>query len=76
MRRGRIIPVSAKAAGRRRKFVSRGKAKLPPGRPKGLKVAQYAPSQFHLPSRRQPPGKRLHSLQASISSGTQNAGKW
>ncbi len=76
MCRGRRIPVNAKAAGRRRKFVSRGKAKLPPGRPKGMKVAHYSPSQFQLPSRRQPPGKRLHSLQASILSGTQNAGKW
>jgi hypothetical protein len=75
LRRGRRIPVSAKAAGRRRKFVSRGKAKLLPGRPKGLKgarVAQYPPSQFYLPCRKQAPGKRKHSLQVSIQAGTQN----
>ena len=76
MRRGRRIPVSAKAAGRRRKAVSRGKAKLPPGRPKGMKLAEYPPSRFHLPNRREPPGKRAHSLHSSITLGTQNGGKW
>ncbi len=35
MRRGRRILVCAKAAGRKRKAIRRGKAKLPPGRPKG-----------------------------------------
>ena len=76
MRRGRRIPVNAKAAGRRRKFVSRGKAKLPSGRPKGMKIAQYQTSRYQFPCCKQPPGKRLHSLQANILSGTQNAGKW
>lgn len=76
MRRGRRIPVNAQSAGRRRKCISRGKAKLPPGRPKGMKVAVYPPSRFQLPCRRQPPGKRQHSLKAGILAGTQNAGKW
>ena len=76
MHRGRRIPVNAKAAGRRRKFVSRGKAKLPSGHPKGMKIAQYPTSRYQLPCHKQPPGKRLHSLQANILSGTQNAGKW
>ncbi len=34
LRRGRRIPVNAKAAGRRRGTLSRGKAKVTPGRPK------------------------------------------
>ena len=76
MRRGRRIPVNPKSAGRRRKCMTRGKAKQLPGRPKGMKVAQYPPSQFQLPCRRPPPGKRPHSLQSNILSGTQNGGKW
>ena len=63
-------------SGRRRKSVSKGKAKLPPGRPKGMKVATYPPSRYNMPTRKQAPGKRMHSLKNSIQQGTQNAGKW
>ena len=76
LRRGRRIPVNAQAAGRRRKSVSRGNAKLPPGRPKGLTLAQYPPSRYAMPNRKEARGKRLHSLKDSISKGRQNAGKW
>ena len=76
LRRGRRIPVNAQAAGRRRKSVSRGKAKLPPGRPKNMTLAEYPPSRYAMPNRKEAPGKRLHSLKDSISKGRQNAGKW
>ena len=76
LRRGRRIPVNALSAGRRRKSVSKGKAKLPPGRPKGMKVATYPPSRYNMPTRKQAPGKRMHSLKNSIQQGTQNARKW
>lgn len=76
LRRGRRIPVNALSAGRRRKSASKGKAKLLPGRPKGMKVARYPISRCTIPNRKQAPGKRLHSLKDSIQHGTQNAGKW
>lgn len=78
LRRGRRIPVSAKAAGRRRGKLSRGKAKAIQGRPKGMKVAVYSqsPSKFTLQPRRVPKGKRPHSLKSSIINNTQNSGKW
>ena len=72
--RGRRIPVNALSAGRRRKSASKGKAKLPPGRPKGMKVATYPKSRYNLPNRKQAPGKRPHSLKHSIQQGTQNGG--
>ena len=46
LHRGRRIPINALSAGRRRKSTSRGKAKLPPGRPKGMKVATYPTSRY------------------------------
>ena len=58
--------MNALSAGRRRKSVSKGKAKLPPGRPKGMKVATYPPSRYIMPTRKQAPGKRMHSLKNSI----------
>ena len=76
LRRGRRIPVNALSAGRRRKSTSKGKAKLPPGRPKGMKVATYPTSRYIMPNRKQAPGKRLHSLKHSMQQGTQNGGKW
>ena len=76
LRRGRRIPVNALSAGRRRKSASKGKAKLPPGRPKGMKVARYPISRCTIPNRKQAPGKRVHSLKDSIQQGTQNGGKW
>ena len=76
LRRGWRIPVNALSAGRRRKSASKGKAKLPPGRPKGMKVARYPISRYTIPNRKQAPGKRLHSLKDSIQQGTQNGGKW
>ena len=76
LRRGRRIPVNALSAGRRRKSATKGKAKLPPGRPKGMKVARYPMSRCTIPTRKPAPGKRLHSLKDSIQQGTQNGGKW
>ena len=76
LRRGRRIPVNVMSAGRRRKSASRGRAKLPPGRPKGIKVATYPTSRYNIPNRKQAPGKRIHSLIHSIQQGTQNSGKW
>ena len=73
--RVRRIPVNALSAGRRRKSTSKGKAKLPPGRPKGMKVATYPTSWYIMPNHKQAPGKRLHSFKNSIQ-GTQNSGKW
>lgn len=76
LRRGRRIPVSAKAAGRRRATISKGKAKALSGRPKGVKRACYSPSKFTMQPRRVPKGKRLHSLNSNIVNGIQNGGKW
>ncbi len=75
LRRGRRIPISAKSAGRRRGNLSRGKAKVPSGRPKGAKIAYYPPK-YSMQPRRVPKGKRLHSLKKNINRGIQNAGKW
>ena len=71
-RRGHRIPVSAKAAGRRRGNSSRGKAKASTGRPKD----SHSASQFSMKPKRIPKGKRLHSLKDNICKGTQNGGKW
>ena len=76
LRRRRRIPVNALSAGRIRISTSRGKAKLPPGRPKGTKFAIYPTSRYIMPNRKQAPGKRLHSLNHSIKQGAQNGGKW
>ena len=75
LRRGRQIPVNARAAGRRRGNLSRGKGKITPGRPKGIKRAFY-PATYTLTARKPAKGKRVHSLSANIASGNQNAGKW
>ena len=74
-RRGRRIAINAKSAGRRRGAISRGKEKALQGRPKGMKLATYT-DVHEIPARKTPKGKRQHSLQKSIISGTQNAGKW
>ena len=66
MRRGRRIPVNAQLAGHSCKG-SKGKAKVPSGRPA---------SHYLMPIRKNPPGKKAHSLNASIVKGTQNGGKW
>ena len=76
LRRGRRIPVNAQAAGRRRKLISKGKAKALPGRPRSIKPATYSVSRYNMHSRKQAPGKRPHSLKENIAKGTQNAGKW
>ena len=73
-RRGKRIPVNAKAAGRRRGKISRGKAKAPSGRP--VAYTPWPASNMEMPIRRATSGKRLHSLKQSIIKGTQNAGKW
>ena len=81
LRHGRRIAVQATAAGRRRKDLSRGKAKATPGKPLGLlkgqpPVKKQLDSRYILPTRREPKGKRKHSLKLSIEKGHQNAGKW
>ena len=43
-RRGRRIPINAKAAGRRRGTTTRGKAVMLQGRPKGIKMATFPKS--------------------------------
>ena len=73
---GRPIPVSAKAAGRRCGKASRGKAKAPSGRPKGATIEYYPSSKFAMQPRREPKGKRTHSLKSNIIKGLQNGGKW
>ena len=75
LRRGRRIPVNAKAAGRRRGGLSKGKGKTAPGRPKGAKLACY-PATYNMTTRKPAKGKRLHSLSTNIAAGKQNAGKW
>ena len=57
LRQGRI-PINALSAGRRRKSASKGKAKLPRGKPKGMKVARYPILCCTIPNRKQAPGKR------------------
>ncbi len=69
-RRGHRILISAKAAGRRRGKSSKGKGKALSGRPKGEH------SSFTMKPRKEPRGKRMHSLKSCIEKGTQNAGKW
>lgn len=75
-RRGQRIPIGAKAASRRRSGVSKGKAKIPSGRPKGAKIACFPKSKYVMKLRRQPKGKRPHALHLSIVKGTQNAEQW
>jgi len=70
----RRIPVNALSAGRRCKSTCKGKAKLPPGWPKGMKVAMYPTSRYIMPNRKQALGKR--PLKHSIQQETQNGGKW
>ena len=72
---GRRIAINAKSTGRQRGAMSRGKEKAFQGRPKGMKLATYT-GVHEIPARKTPKGKRQHSLQKSIISGTQNAGKW
>lgn len=72
---GRRIAINAKSAGRRRSAVSRRKGKAIQGRPKGMTIATYT-DVHEIPVRKNPKGKRQHSLQKSMISGTQNAGKW
>lgn len=81
LRHGRRIAVQATAAGRRRKTLSRGKAKAQAGRPvkcestvKRTKSKTF--SRYHLPIRKVKPSKRHHSLSKNIQLCQQNAGKW
>lgn len=79
LRHGKRIPVQSTAAGRRRKGITRGKAKIPAGRPVGThnhKEKRAEEDRYHLPTRKPPKGKRPHNLSRSISQGSQNAGKW
>lgn len=82
LRQGRRIAVQATAAGRRRKTLTRGKAKAPPGRPvkKEANIArtksELPVSRYHIPPRNQKPPKRLHSLSKNVELSQQNAGKW
>jgi len=81
LRRGRRIAVQATAAGRRRKTLSRGKSKAPPGRPLKKEVQTIRTSgddlsRYRIPPRNLKPPKRLHSLSRNITLCQQNAGKW
>ena len=81
LRRGRRIVVQASAAGRRRKTLSRGKAKVTPGRPiknenSTRRTQGNDNSKYFIPPRNLKPAKRLHSLTANIALSQQNAGKW
>ena len=81
LRRGRRIPVQATAAGRRRKTLSRGKSKVPSGRPvkKEVQITRTNGddlSRYHIPPRNLKPRKRLHSLSENVTLCQQNAGKW
>ena len=71
-RRGRRIPVNAKAAGRRRGSVSKGKALALQGRPKGIKLAVLPPSSANLQTK-QRPLKKPHSLSQNIARGNKTA---
>jgi len=82
MRYGKRIAVQATAAGRRKQGKTRGKGKEIAGRP--LKRLQDFPSQqsnytcsrYQMPTRKEPKGRRVHSLNKNIQLGQQNAGKW
>lgn len=84
LRYGKRIGVQATAAGRRRKGISRGKARSTSGRPKASSGSSFQPrsqpvrdlSRFCMPMRNRPKGKRLHSLSENIDLSQQNAGKW
>ena len=73
-RKGRRIPVNAKAAGRRKGSASRGKAIALQGRPKGMKIATFPGSTLNLQTIQKLP-KRPHSLSQNIARGVQNGGK-
>ena len=70
------ININAKAGGRCRGGISRGKAKVPSGRPKGITTAKFKKSKLTMPVRKEAKGKRLHSLNRNVSVGLQNGGKW
>ena len=82
MRYGKRIAVQATAAGRRKQGKTKGKGKEIAGRP--LKRLQDFPSQqsnytcsrYQMPTRKEPKGRRVHSLNKNIQLGQQNAGKW
>jgi len=73
-RRGRRIPVNAKAPGHRKGNTSRGKAMALQGRPKGMKIATFPKSTVNLQSIHKLP-KRSHSLSQNIARGVPNGGK-
>ena len=78
LRRGPRIPIQATAAGRR-KYGSRGKSAAPKGRPSmhcTSKPNTSSTNRHMMPVRREPKGKRPHSLAANIRAWQQNAGKW
>ena len=74
-RRGRRIPINAKAAGHHRGTTTRGKAVMLQGRPKGIKMATFPKSITSLNIKKRPP-KRPHSLSENVARGVQNAGRW
>lgn len=82
IRFGKRIAVQATAAGRRKKGKTKGNGKEIAGRPlKCLKNLSNVPSsstdsRYCMPTRKEPKGKRLHSLIKNINCGQQNAGKW
>ena len=81
LRRGRRIAVQATAAGRRRKTLSRRKAKVTAGRPvKNEAMTQRTQGDenisYYIPPRNLKPPKRLHSLTTNVALSQQNARKW
>jgi len=77
MRYGKRIAVQATAAGRRKQGKTRGKGKEIAGRPhKRLQDDPSQQSKYQMPTRKEPKGRRGHSLNKNIQLGQQNAGKW
>ena len=79
LRHGPRIPIQATAAGRRKRGVSRGKAKIPAGRPIRAQTGSKSKAvitRYFLPTRKEPKGKYPHNLSLSTIKGTQNAEKW
>ena len=58
----------------RRGDTARGKSKVPAGRK--ARMLSQKQDVHSMPIRKEPKGKRVHSLQQNIMKGLQNAGKW
>lgn len=72
---GKRITVQATSAGRWGGSLH-GKARVPSGRPCSVSSQLGLISASQQPTRKQPKGKRIHSLSKNVAKGLQNAGKW